>query len=145
MKTVVMKRSDREKKTAMENYPAGVSGWRPEPEDYPDGMRISLDDGTMKKLGIEGMPKPGDKFNVVGEAHVTSAEQRDIGQNLDRRVGLVLHKFGAEPKGTEDEEEEPPRTVRQDLEDARHQARGTTAPVGRIGAGRQTGGESNGC
>ena len=142
MKTHVMKRSDAEKKAAAEDYamPQPVAGG-----DYPYGLRLSLDDASLKKLGIDGLPKPGDKFRVEGEAHVLSSEQRDTDQNSDRRVELVLHELGAEPKfapGREQGAAAPgprPKSVREELEDARHQARGVTAPGtgpngGRIGA-----------
>lgn len=134
MKTHVMKRSDAEKKAAAEDYamPAPVAGG-----DYPYGLRLSLDDASLKKLGIDGLPKPGDKFRIEGEAHVLASEQRDTDQNSDRRVELVLHELGAEPKASAPGPR--PKSVREELEDARHQARGTTAPGtgpngGRIGA-----------
>jgi hypothetical protein len=78
------------------------------------------------------MPKPGDVWRIEGEAKVTSAEGRDSeNAGSTRCVEFVLHRLGAEPKA------DPGRrstSVREDLEDARHQARGTTAPEGRIGA-----------
>lgn len=130
MKTVVMRRSDREKKAQAEDYAAPVmaSGG-----DYPYGLRLCLDDESLKKLGIDGMPKPGDKFRIEGEAHVTGSEQRDTDQNSDRRVELVLHELGFEPKPG-NSAAKPEKSIRQDLEDARHQARGSTARQGRIGA-----------
>jgi hypothetical protein len=129
MKTVVMKRSDREKKDAEENY--GGMPYRPTAADYHHGLVINLDDACLKRLGIDEMPKPGDKFRVEGEAHVMESAQRDTDQSSDRRVELVLHELGAEKKADPAKRE---TTVREDLEDARHQARGTTAAVGRIGA-----------
>lgn len=123
MKTQIMKRSDREKKAAGSD------------EDYPVGLQISLDGDSLKKLGINDMPKPGDKFHIQGEAHVTSSAQRDTDQNSDRRVGLVLHELGAEAKPDNGAATKPEKSIREDLEDARHQARGTTtASPGRIGA-----------
>lgn len=117
-----MKRSDREKKAAGSD------------EDYPFGLQISLDGDSLKKLGINDMPKPGDKFHIQGEAHVTSSAQRDTDQNSDRRVGLVLHELGAEAK-RDNSAAKPEKSIREDLEDARHQARGTTTTsAGRIGA-----------
>jgi hypothetical protein len=129
MKTVVMKRSDSEKKAARENYAIPSSYY--EGEDYPHGLNIHLDDGGLKKLGINEMPKPGDKFHIEGEAHVMSSEQRDTDQSSDRHVHMVLHELGAEKKADPAKRE---TSIREDLEDARHQARGTTATQGRIGA-----------
>lgn len=130
MKTHVMKRSPAEKDAAVEgNYALPA----PSAPDYPYGLRLTLDDECLKKLGINRLPKPGDKFRVEGEAHVTSAEQRDTDQNSDRRVELVLHELGFEPKRG-NSTEKPERSIREDLEDARHQAPGSTARRGRIGA-----------
>ena len=126
MKTVVMRRSDREKKDAVEGY--GIP-FRPEADDYPYGLRITLENGSLKKLGIKDMPKPGDKFRIEGEAHVLESSQRDTEDDSDRRVELILHELGAEPTR---EPEEKEKSIRAELEDARHQARGTTAPsIGR--------------
>jgi hypothetical protein len=123
MKTVVMKRSDREKRDAEESY--GIP-YRPLASDYPHGLIINLDDDCLRKLGINEMPKPGDHFRIEGEAHVTESAQRDTDQSSDRRVELVLHKLGAEKTGGEDAK--PEKSIRDELEDAHHRARGTTAP-----------------
>src|SRR6516164_4308657 len=128
MKTVVMKRSDSEKKAAAENY---AIPYHAMVEDYPHGLTIHLDDGSLKKLGINQMPKPGDKFHIEGEAYVMSSEQRDTDQSSNRHVHMVLHELGAEKKADPAKGE---TSIREDLEDARHQARGTTASEGRIGA-----------
>jgi hypothetical protein len=134
MKTVVMKRSDREKKDRETSYgiPAAFAD-----DDYFHGLHITLDDDCLKKLGINGMPKPGDHFRIEGEAHVTESAQRDTDKDSDRRVELVLHKLGAE-KTDEDEDAKPEKSIRDELEDAHHRARGTTAPSpGRLGGARQ--------
>lgn len=130
MKTHVMKRSPSEKKAAIEGSYAAPA---PSAPDYPYGLRLMLDDESMKKLGIDRMPKPGDKFRLEGEAHVIDAQQHDTDQNSDRRVELVLHELGFEPKRG-NSSEKPERSIRQDLEEARHQAPGSTARQGRIGA-----------
>jgi hypothetical protein len=131
VKTHVMKRTDREKKAAEEDY---VVPWNPGAADYPRGLCITLDDSSLKKLGIDQMPKPGDKFKIEGEAHVLESAQRDTDQNSDRRVELVLHELGAEAKPG-NSADKPEKSIREDIEDARHQARGTNAAGGgRIGA-----------
>ena len=128
MKTHVMKRSDREKKAAAEDY---VVPYHPGAEDYPYGLRLSLDDACLKKLGIDEMPKPGDKFRVEGEAHVISSEQRNTADNSDRRVELVLHELGAEPKS----ERAPEKSIRDEIEGARRNRTGENGgDTGRIGA-----------
>ena len=131
MKTVVMKRSDSEKQAAEANYT--MPRYQPGAEDYPHGLRVSLDNGSLSKLGIDQMPKPGDKYQIEGEAHVLGSKQEDTDQNSDRRVDLVLHQLGVQPKPGNSATKE--KSVREELEDAVHRARGTTAPgPGRIGA-----------
>ena len=126
MKTHVMKRSEREKKAAAEDY---VVPYHPGAEDYPHGLRLCLDDAVLKKLGIAEMPKPGDKFRLEGEGHVISAEQRDTNGSSDRRVELILHELGAEPKA----QAKPEKSIREEITDAR--GGGVAAgDAGRIGA-----------
>jgi hypothetical protein len=123
MKTVVMRRTDREKKDMVDGFAAP---FRPGGEDYPYGLRITLDDGSLKKLGIKDMPKPGDRFRLEAVAHVLESAQRTTEDDSDRRVELVLHELGAEPAGGSADEKDKDKTLREELEDARHQARGTT-------------------
>lgn len=68
------------------------------PDPYSYDHRISLDDATLSKLGID-TPKVGDVFHVVAHGHVTSVSQ-DESQNggKSRRVSLQLQKMGAEQK-----------------------------------------------
>jgi hypothetical protein len=134
MKTVVMRRSDREKKDATENY---AVPFQPQAEDYHHGLMINLDDDCLRKLGIDEMPKPGDHFRIEGEAHVMESAQRDTDKSSDRRVEMVLHKLGAEKQGGGDK---PEKSIRDELEDAHHRARGTSSPsIGARANGRAGG------
>jgi hypothetical protein len=122
-----MKRSDRAKKAEQERFMTAPSFAG---EDYAHGLHLQLHEPELAKIGIAGMPKPGDIYRVEGEMKVTSAEGRDS-ENAPstRRIEFVLHKLGAEPKA----DRSGPRqsSVREDLEDARHQARGSTMTSGR--------------
>jgi hypothetical protein len=138
MKTVVMKRSDREKKERQANYAISVGGFGGD-DDYYHGLIITLDDDCLKKLGINEMPKPGDHFEIAGEAHVRESAQRDTDKDSDRRVEMVLHKLGAE-KTAGEEPAKPEKSIRAELEDAHHRARGTTTPS--IGARQAANGRS---
>jgi hypothetical protein len=44
-------------------------------EQYPYGLCLELDDGTLKKLGIEELPKPGTEMTVQARARVVGAHQ----------------------------------------------------------------------
>jgi hypothetical protein len=136
MKTVVMKRSDREKKDRQGSFGSISFGGD---DDYHHGLIINLDDACLKKLGINEMPKPGDHFEIAGEAHVRESAQRDTDKDSDRRVEMVLHKLGAEK--TAGDSPEPEKSIRDELEDAHHRARGTTSPS--IGARQASKGDSN--
>lgn len=128
MKTQDMRRSDRDKKAAAARYSLGPAAGG---NDYAHGLHLRLDEPELTRIGITGMPKPGDTYRVEGEIKVTSAEGRDSENAPSTRcIEFVLHRLGAEPKDTG----RKTTTVREDLEDARHQARGTTARQDRIGA-----------
>ena len=124
MKTVVMRRRDREKKNAAEGYAMPIAGWS---TITPMGC-ASRSATPPYKLGITEMER--DKYQIEGEAHVLELAHRDTDQESDRRVKLATpDELGAEPKGGSDENG---KTLREELEDARHQARGTTTPsIGR--------------
>jgi hypothetical protein len=128
MKTHDMRRSDREKKAERERYMVGPIN---EGADYAHGLHVRLSEPELARIGIDGMPKVGDTYRVEGEMKVVSAEGRDS-ENAPstREVTCVLQRLGAEPKGNGREQSD----VREDLEKARHQASGTTAGQGRIGA-----------
>jgi hypothetical protein len=135
MKLHDMQRSDREKKAIAEDRTTilpmhAIAG------DYPEGLRICLDDDTLKKLGVD--PQHGEHYAFHGEAHVTGRQQEDTDKGSDRRVNMTFHKLGAEKVRGAPERE---KSVREDLEDARHRARGTLSPS--IGA-RALGGRNGG-
>jgi hypothetical protein len=130
VKTVDMRRSDRDKKAELERYTVGPSM---EGHDYAHGLHLRLHEPELARIGITGMPKPGDTYRVEGEMKVTSAEGRDSeNAGSTRCVEFVLHRLGAEPKAAAGKDKDT--SIRDALEDARHQARGSTASQGRIGA-----------
>jgi len=140
MKTVSMMRTDREKKVAADRFSEPMSMGS---EDYPYGLHLNLDDGTMKKLGITDMPKLRDKYRIEGLAHVVGANDMASTDGSNRELRLVLHELGMEPAGAMDEPERE-KSIREELEDARHQAAGSTATKGRIGARAAGSAVSNG-
>jgi hypothetical protein len=126
LKTVDMRRSDRQKKAETAGYAVGPAM---EGADYAHGLHLRLHEPELAKIGITGMPKPGDVYRVEGEMKVTSAEGRDSeNAGSTRCIEFVLHRLGAEPKASRPGPRET--SVREDLEDVRHQARGSTVTSG---------------
>jgi hypothetical protein len=137
MKTVVLQRSDRDIGDAQNRF-------MPSPDDdylrYPGWARLRLDSDDLKRLGINDLPKAGARYQLAGEFHVKRSE--DATDKADRNVSGVIHRFGFEPIAGADEPRE--KSIREELESARHQASGTTASSGRIGARFLNNGNGNG-
>lgn len=57
---------------------------------YPWGLRLDLEDATLKKLGIESPPAVGTKMMLTAMAEVTSASQRENQDGKDVCVGLQI-------------------------------------------------------
>lgn len=121
MKLHDMRRSDDDRKDILESRTGGL---RDNPvAEYPEGLRLDLDHECLKRMGVD--PQHGEHYRIEGEGHVSRRSQEDTDQQKDRRVTLTLHKLGAERT------QKPPeraKTVREDLEDARHLAGGTYSP-----------------
>jgi len=88
MKTVLMRRSGRDRDAALDRMFAP-----PQAADYPPGLHVELDNGSLKKLGVGELPAPGDRYRVGGELHVTGVRQ----DGDHRQVDGVLHQLGLEP------------------------------------------------
>lgn len=79
-----------------------------EPNPYPFGLKISLDEGVMKKLGIEAMPELGDKvaFYVCGSV-VSTSESNEFGEH--KCMGVQIECMAIE---------EPPEVELEEAKDA---------------------------
>jgi hypothetical protein len=76
--------------------PKNVGKIAPEPYSYEH--RITLDQDTLDKLGMD-IPKTGDKFHVMGHAEVKSVSQNDHGNgDKNTRVELQFKRLGMKPK-----------------------------------------------
>lgn len=66
----------------------------PSPADapeYPYGLSIDLDDGSMEKLGITELPKVGDEMTITAKVVVTSTSSYDTqGGDPEKRVCLQI-------------------------------------------------------
>lgn len=62
-------------------------------EPYSYEHRISLDQDTLDKLGID-TPKVGDKYHVMGHGEVTSVSQHSSPGDKSTRVELQMKHMG---------------------------------------------------
>lgn len=77
----------------------------PEPQEYPYGVSIDINEEVMEKLGMTEIPKVGAKITITAKAEVTSARQvegkeySDSGfclQITDLELGSGLKKSAAQ-------------------------------------------------
>lgn len=83
----------------MSTTPAEAAAYAAEPTErneapeYPYGLRISLSDASMQKLGISGTPSVGAKFTLHGMACVISSttyENKDDGQSRSAELQIEM-------------------------------------------------------
>lgn len=75
--------------------PGNVGAISPDPYSYEH--RISLDQDALDKLGVGETPKVGDKYHVMGVAHVHSVNSDSFaGGKPQTRVGLQFHHMGVQ-------------------------------------------------
>lgn len=108
-KLVNMAKTPDEVKKDLADYPASVAGSaKPTGPMYPYGLCISLDDETLKKLGLDGdMPGVGDiiQFNAIAKVTSVSENERegtDGAKTQCRRVELQITDMGIPGTGDED-------------------------------------------
>jgi hypothetical protein len=80
-----MARSKKERTESMK--PRDING-----DKYPYGLRVRLGHEEMSKLGIDSMPKVGDKVHLHSHAHVVSASEssHEGDEEPNRSVELEL-------------------------------------------------------
>lgn len=67
-------------------------------EPYSYEHRISLDQDTLDKLGMQDTPKVGDQYHVLGHGEVTSVSQHASPGDKSTRVELQMKRMGLKPK-----------------------------------------------
>ena len=72
--------------------------------DYPYGLRLSLDDDSLNKLGI-ATPEHGQEFRVVGSGCVKDVSVSENDHGMRRHVEVQLEKLLLVPveKSADDE------------------------------------------
>lgn len=98
-----MKRTKADRKAQKEKYDTVSPGGG---DDYPYGLSMHLGHEELTKLGLDKLPRVGDKLHLRAHAHVTSVSEnhRDGGKS-ERRIELQLRKMevAAEKKASEGE------------------------------------------
>jgi hypothetical protein len=98
-KLVDLKRTKADQK-ADKPTPAG-----PADDPYPYGLRVSLGEDELKKLGVD-LPKVGTKMHLRAHAVVHSASQDERqGGKRNRRVELQIQRLALEKRGAGSMEE----------------------------------------
>ena len=103
MKIVSMERTKKEKEDAEKRW---STDFAPDGPDYPYGLCLSLDEITLKKLGIEELPEIGDEFHIYAVCRVTrvSASASENGfssQGVELQITEMgaMHEDDAEEQG----------------------------------------------
>lgn len=107
-KMIDMARSPAEvKEEVAKSAPMPMGAGKPSAPTYPYGLCISLDDESIKKLGLEGeMPDVGTLVHFCAMAKVTSVSEHeqegtDGAKTSCRRVELQITTLGLESEDAE--------------------------------------------
>ncbi len=75
-------------------------------DEYPWGLRISLDDETLTKLGMAELPKIGAEYKLVALACVVSISQNESSEGKpSRHVELQIEQMMLMPAAEEEGED----------------------------------------
>lgn len=99
MKTVNMK-------TGTDSF-VGEDG-KPETKDqYPWGLRITLDNESLQRLGLnaKSLPSVGDSVSIMAMANVCSVSTRTTDHGEDNYVELQITDIGLAPQKRDDAKE----------------------------------------
>lgn len=86
-----MKRSKKERKRLNE---AAITSDEPA---VPYGLRITLDDESLDKLGFKKLPDVGDRMVVAAIGTVKSVSEHSSTRNKNRDVSIELEKLDVSP------------------------------------------------
>lgn len=85
-------------KAEQDKYATKTVG-QPEPPEYPYGLRITLDEESLEKLGIKGLPGVGMMTKVVAVGHVCDVsmnESTDKNSPKRRRAAIQITEMEVE-------------------------------------------------
>lgn len=66
---------------------------------YPWGLTVSLDDATLRKLGMGELPEVGQQMHLMAVVEVCSTSQHANQDGTDRCVSLQITQMGLEGEG----------------------------------------------
>ena len=73
--------------------------------DYPYGLRISLTDKELAKMGLDPEEaEVGGTVHIFGMAEITSVSKTDDGNGKCCRIEMQIQKLGVESEDAENEE-----------------------------------------
>lgn len=98
LKSMKMTEAEREK-----NAPTVASA--PDQRQYPYGLCLSLDEATLKKLDLYGLPKVGETMMLMAQVKVESVSQHENGDGKDRSVSLQITDAALGRDGKQDRSE----------------------------------------
>ncbi|MDG9966938.1 hypothetical protein N7638_02730 [Achromobacter mucicolens] len=66
---------------------------------YPWGLTVSLDDATLRKLGMSELPQVGAQLRLMAVVEVCSTSQHANQDGTDKCVSLQITQMGLEGEG----------------------------------------------
>lgn len=63
---------------------------------YPWGLILSLDDDTLRKLGVSELPKVGQQMHLMAVVEVCTTSQHANQEGTDKCVSLQITQMGLE-------------------------------------------------
>jgi hypothetical protein len=97
----------------MKRPPEAMGDMNDKPEEYPYGLRLSLTEADMEKIGLD-MPKVGEMVHIMAMTKVTSVHAHDSAQGgASQGVELQITHMKAEIEDTEDAKPADDRTPAQ--------------------------------
>jgi hypothetical protein len=92
------------KHTAKEREEASEEAKEMQGPEYPWGLKITLGEDELEKLGLGENPKSGTRFKIEAEGYVCAERQGSSDDYVDdRSVTIQLTSVAVEPDGDEEE------------------------------------------
>lgn len=66
-------------------------------DDFPYGLSITLEDSTLKKLGITKLPQVGDDMKIAAVGSVTSVNEHQSTRRKNRSVSIQIERLDVQP------------------------------------------------